>query len=123
MSDLLAPDDDYRPENAPSLAEVTARRVAARSQWQKALARAQERFAPANLRDEAVHNVAETIGGAADKAATMAWAHRGKLALTGLLGGLLYFRKPVAKAVAPLAGRAKASAHRASEAVRRRTRR
>ncbi len=104
-------------EHEPSFAEVAARRVAARTQWQKALARAKERFTPANVADEAVDTAANTIGGAADKAAGFAWAHRGKLALAGLLGGLIYGRKPIAKATGPLVGKARASIGKARETL------
>jgi hypothetical protein len=98
-------DDDH--DSAQTLAEVSARRLAARTQWQKALARAKERFAPGNLREEAIHSAADTLGSAADKGASLAWAHRGKIALAGLLGGLFLARKPIAKAAAPLASQAK----------------
>lgn len=104
----------------PSLAEVAARRMAARTQWQKALARAKERFTPGNVKDEMVENAAETIGNAADKAATAAWAHRGKLALAGLLGGLFFARKPLAKASAPLATKARTKVAEAGKALRNR---
>lgn len=114
---------DPLPKEEPSLAEVAARRTAAHSQWQKALARARERFTPSNMRDEAIHNAAEAIGGAADKAATTAWAHRGKLALAGLAGGLVYFRKPVARVAGPLAAQAKASIDGATRAIRHRIKR
>ncbi len=96
-------DDD----SAQTLAEVSARRLAARTQWQKALARAKERFAPANLREEAIHTAADTLGNAADKGASLAWAHRGKIALAGLLGGLFLARKPIGKAAGPLASQAR----------------
>lgn len=99
-----AQDDD---DSAQTLAEVSARRLAARTQWQKALARAKERFAPANLREEAIDTAADTLGNAADKGAAFAWAHRGKIALAGLLGGLFLARKPIGKAAAPLASQAK----------------
>jgi hypothetical protein len=114
------PDADQGPEHEPSLAEVSARRTAAHAQWQKALARAKERFTPGNIRNEAIDNVAETVGGAADKAASLAWAHRGKLALAGLLGGLVVFRKPVAEVTGPLAAKAKGSIDRATAAIRQR---
>lgn len=110
-------DHGHEDEGAESLAEVSARRLAARSQWQKALARAKDRFAPANLRDEAIHTAAEKIGDAADTAAGLAWAHRGKLALAGLLGGLFLARKPLGKAVAPLADKARHQAEKAREAL------
>lgn len=109
------PDDG---DGAESLAEVAARRLAARSQWQKALARAKDRFAPANLRDEAIETAAEKIGNAADQAAGLAWAHRWKIALAGLLGGLFLARKPIAKAAAPLTDKARAQAEKAREALR-----
>ncbi|PXW71593.1 hypothetical protein C7451_11237 [Blastomonas natatoria] len=99
--------NDNADDGAESLAEVSARRLAARTQWQKALARARDRFAPANLRDEALDAAAERIGTAADSAAGFAWAHRGKIALAGLLGGLFLARKPIARNVAPLAEKAK----------------
>ena len=77
MTEPLAPaDHDHDDEGVESLAEVSARRLAARSQWQKALARAKDRFAPANLRDEAIETAAEKIGNAADQAAGLAWTHR-----------------------------------------------
>lgn len=115
---------DQQPgEHEPSLAEVAARRMAARTQWQKALARAKERFNPVNVRNEVVENAADTIGGAADKAGAVAWAHRGKLALAGVLGGLFFARKPIAKATAPLADQAKTAFGRAKQAVRDRTKR
>ena len=104
-------DDTPRPQDdddsAQTLAEVSARRLAARTQWQKALARAKERFAPANLREEAIDSAAETVGNAADKGAAFAWAHRGKIALAGLLGGLFLARKPIAKAAKPFATQAR----------------
>lgn len=112
-------DHDDKDDGAESLAEVSARRLAARSQWQKALARAKDRFAPAHLRDEAIHTAAEKIGGAADHAAGLAWAHRGKLALAGLLGALFFARKPIARATAPLADKARHQAEKAREALRR----
>lgn len=102
----------------PSLAEISARRLAARTQWQRALARARERFTPANVSNEMVERAADTIGEAADKTATLAWAHRGKIALAGLLGGLFLARKPIAKAAAPLAGRAKEALGQAAGAIR-----
>lgn len=114
------PDDDQGPEHELSLAEISARRTAAHSQWQKALARAKERFTPGNMRDEAIHNAAETIGGAADKAASMAWAHRGKLALAGLLGGLVFFRQPVARTAGPLATKAKNAVTTLGASIKRR---
>lgn len=113
------PHHDPEDDGAESLAEVSARRLAARSQWQKALARAKDRFTPANLRDEAIETAAEKIGNAADQAAGLAWAHRGKIALAGLLGGLFFARKPIAKAAAPLADKAKLQAGKAREALRR----
>lgn len=115
--------DVEEPIHEPSLAEVSARRTAAHTQWQKALARAKERFKPANMRDEAIHNAAEAVGGAADKAASAAWAHRGKLALAGVLGGLVVFRKPVAKVAGPLAAKAKVSIHEATRAIDKRIKR
>lgn len=113
------PPHDHEDDGAESLAEVSARRLAARSQWQKALARAKDRFTPANLRDEAIETAAEKIGNAADQAAGLAWAHRWKIALAGLLGGLFFARKPIAKAAAPLADKAKLQAGKAREALRR----
>lgn len=113
------PPHDHEDDGAESLAEVAARRLAARSQWQKALARAKDRFAPANLRDEAIHTAADKIGNAADHAAGFAWAHRGKIALAGLLGGLFLARKPIAKATAPLAEKARAQASKARVTLRR----
>jgi len=113
------PHHDHDDDGAESLAEVSARRLAARSQWQKALARAKDRFAPANLRDEAIETAAEKIGNAADQAAGLAWAHRGKIALAGLLGGLFFARKPIARAAGPIADKAKHQAARAREALRR----
>ncbi|MDM7955627.1 hypothetical protein [Blastomonas sp.] len=112
MSDLQHPSDE------PSLAEVTVRRTAAHTQWQKALARAKERFTPANVRDEAINNAAEAVGGAADKVGSLAWAHRGKLAIAGLLGGLVVFRKPVAEVAGPLAVKARASIDTATSAIK-----
>jgi ElaB/YqjD/DUF883 family membrane-anchored ribosome-binding protein len=103
---------------APSLSEVSARRLAARTQWQMALARAKERFTPANLGNEMVEKAADTIGGAADKAGSAAWAHRGKIAVAGLLGGLLFWRKPIAKAATPLAQQAKVTASKAAQSLR-----
>jgi hypothetical protein len=119
MTDPAAhPQNDHDDDGAESLAEVSARRLAARSQWQKALARAQDRFAPANLRDEAIETAAEKIGNAADKAAGLALAHRGKIALAGLLGGLLLARKPIARNAAPLADKAKAGLGRLGTKLR-----
>ena len=117
------PPRDHEDDGAESLAEVSARRLAARSQWQKALARAKHRFTPANLRDEAIETAAETIGNAADQAAGLAWAHRGKIALAGLLGGLFLARKPIAKVAAPLADKAKLQAGKARDALRRTSKR
>lgn len=120
MTEPLAPaDHDHEDDGAESLAEVSARRIAARSQWQKALARAKDRFAPANLRDEAIETVAEKVGNAADQAAGLAWAHRGKIALAGLLGGLFFARKPIAKAAGPITEKAKVQAARARKALRK----
>jgi len=82
-------------ENAETLAEAAARREAAHSQWQKALARARDRFRPANLRDEAIEHAAEAIGNAADEAARLAVRHKGKLALGGSLIALVAARKPL----------------------------
>lgn len=107
----------------PSLAEVAARRLAARAQWQKALARAKDRFTPANLRNEAVESAADAIGGAADKAGAAAWAHRGKIAIAAILGGLLFARKPIAKAAAPMARQVKTATEKAVSSIRDRTRR
>lgn len=104
---VVPPRHDNDEDGAESLAEISARRLAARSQWQKALARARDRFAPANLRDEAIETAAEKIGHAADHAAGLAWAHRGKIALAGMLGGLFLARKPIARNAAPLADKAK----------------
>lgn len=101
-----------------SLAEVSARRLAARTQWQMALARAKERFAPANVATEIIDRTADTIGGAADKSASLAWAHRGKIALAALLGGLFVARKPIAKNAGPLAARAKVSLNDAADAIK-----
>lgn len=112
-------DHDHEDDGAESLAEVSARRLAARSQWQKALARAKDRFAPASLRDEAIETVAEKVGNATDQAAGLAWAHRGKIALAGLLGGLFFARKPIAKAAGPIAEKAKVQAAKARDALRR----
>lgn len=109
---------DHDDDGAESLAEVSARRLAARSQWQKALARAKDRFAPANLRDEAIETAAEKIGNAADQAAGLAWTHRWKIALAGLLGGLFLARKPITKTAAPLADKARAQAEKARDALR-----
>lgn len=104
-TDALAGADE---RHKPGLAEVAARRMAARSQWQMALARAKDRFAPASVKEELISTAAETIGGAADKAASLALAHRGKIAVTGLLGGvaaaLVIARKPIARAAGPRAG-------------------
>lgn len=110
-------------EHEPSLAEISARRTAAHSQWEKALARAKERFNPVNVRNEVVDTAANAIGEAADTAGSFAWAHRGKLAVAGLLGGLFFARKPIAKAAAPLTGQAKVSLDKATQAIRERTRR
>jgi hypothetical protein len=124
MTEPLAPaDHDHDDDGAESLAEVSARRLAARTQWQKALARAKDRFAPANLRDEAIETAAEKIGHAADQAAGIAWTHRWKIALAGLLGGLFLARKPIAKAAAPLADKARGQAEKAREALRKTGRR
>lgn len=113
--------DDDSPkaeEHDPSLAEISARRLAARTQWQRALARAKERFTPANVSSEMADRAAETIGQAADKTAAFAWAHRGKIALAGLLGGLFLARKPIAKAAVPLASKAKESLGQAAQAFK-----
>lgn len=119
MTEPLAPaDHDHEDDGAESLAEVSARRIAARSQWQKALARAKDRFAPANLRDEAIDKVVEKVGNAADQAAGLAWTHRWKIALATLFGGLFLARKPIAKAAAPMAEKAKVQAAKAREALR-----
>lgn len=119
MTEPLAPaDHDHDDEGVESLAEVSARRLAARSQWQKALARAKDRFAPANLRHEAIETAAEKIGNAADQAAGLAWTHRWKIALAGLLGGLFLARKPITKAAAPLADKAREQAEKARDALR-----
>lgn len=120
MTEPLAPaDHDHENDGAESLAEVSARRIAARSQWQKALARAKDRFAPANLRDEAIDTVAEKVANAADQATDLAWTHRWKLALAALFGGLFFARKPIAKAAAPMAEKAKVQAAKAREALRK----
>lgn len=113
------PHHDPEDDGAESLAEVSARRLAARSQWQKALARAKDRFAPANLRDEAIETAAEKIGNAADQAAGLAWTHRWKIAMAGLLGGLFLARKPIAKATAPLGEKARQQATKARDALRK----
>lgn len=113
------PPHDHEDDGAESLAEVSARRLAARSQWQKALARAKDRFAPAHLRDEAIETAAEKIGNAADQAAGLAWAHRWKIAIVGLLGGLFLARKPITKAAGPIADKAKIQAGKAREALRK----
>ena len=124
MTEPLDPaDHDHDDDGAESLAEVSARRLAARSQWQKALARAKDRFAPANLRDEAIETATEKIGHAADQAAGIAWTHRWKIALAGLLGGLFLARKPITKAAAPLADKARGQAEKAREALRKTGRR
>lgn len=115
---MLAQQGDDEPAHEPGLAEVAARRLAARTQWQKALARAKDRFAPDNVKEEMIDQAADAIGGAADKAAALAWAHRGKVALAGLLGGLFLARKPLAKAAGPLAGKAGASIGKAAQALR-----
>lgn len=107
----------------PSLAEVAARRLAARSQWEMALARAKERFAPSNVANEMIENTADTIGEAADKTASLAWAHRWKIALAGLLGGLFLARKPIGKNAGPIATRAKTSLSNAADAIRNRKKR
>ncbi|MFN3818903.1 hypothetical protein [Blastomonas sp.] len=124
MSDPLhgpeAADDAVVEVPEPSLAEVSARRLAARSQWEKALARAKERFNPVNLRDEVVQTTADKIGGAADEAGAAAWAHRGKLAIAGLIGGIFLARKPIVEKGAPLAEHARASAEKAMTSLRRR---
>jgi len=112
------PVPEHEDDGAETLAEVSARRLAARSQWQKALARAKDRFAPANLRDEAVETAAEKIGSAADKAAGLAWAHRGKIVLAGLLGGLFLARKPIAQNAAPLAAKARDGVSKAAAKLR-----
>ena len=121
MSDDAAPlrDDE---DSAQTLAEMAARRLAARSQWQKALARARERFAPANLRDEAIDSAATTLSGAADKGAALAWAHRGKIALAGLLGGLFLARKPIAEVARPLAAQTKGAVGRTIDKIKARKR-
>lgn len=112
-------DDD---ESAQSLAEMSARRLAARSQWQMALARAKDRFAPAHLRDEAIGAAADTIGHAADRGAAFAWAHRGKIALAGLLGGLFLARRPIGKAARPVAAQAKDQISKTLDRIRTRKR-
>lgn len=129
MSDPIqasdAPGENLAQEQAqqtdePSLAEVAARRLAARSQWQKALARAKERFTPVNLRDEAVHTAADKIGTAADKVGTAAWAHRGKLAVAGLLGGVFLARKPIAEKGPPLVKQVRSALSTTADAIRAR---
>lgn len=118
MEAAQAPDS-----HEPSLSEMAARRVAARTQWQKALARAKERFSPANIRNEAVDTAADAIGAAADKAGALAWAHRGKLALASLLGGLILARKPICKVAAPMADQTRTSFRKAARTLRDRFRR
>lgn len=120
-SDAEPAQEQAEQAEAPSLAEVAARRLAARTQWQKALARARERFNPVNVRDEVIETAADKIGTAADKAGAIAWAHRGKLAVAGLIGGLFFARKPIAKAAAPLADQAKATIDKAAQAIRDRS--
>ncbi|WP_017672562.1 hypothetical protein [Blastomonas sp. AAP53] len=110
---------DVDDDAAQSLAEVSARRLAARSQWQMALARAKDRFAPANLRDEAIDTAAHAVGNAADRGASLAWAHRGKIALAGLLGGLFLARKPIREAAGPLTTKAKGQISKVSASVGR----
>lgn len=107
----------------PSLAEIAARRVAARSQWQKALARAKERFDPVNMREEVIDTASDKIGTAADKAGAVAWAHRGKLAIAGLLGSLFFARKPIAKVTTPLAEQARTTFGKARQGLRDRKKR
>lgn len=102
-------------DTAQSLSAMAARRLAARTQWQRALARAKDRFAPANLRDEAVGHTAEKIGGAVDRGGAFAWAHRGKIAVAGLLGGLFLARKPIAKTAGPLAAHARRHISKAAD--------
>lgn len=122
MTDQMqAPHEPTTPDHEPSLAEVAARRLAARSQWQQALARAKVRFNPVNMRNEAVDTAADAIGGAADKVGTVAWAHRGKLALAGVVSGLLFARKPITRVCAPLMEKTKASIDKAAASVRNRT--
>lgn len=110
-------------DHVPSLAEISARRTVAHTQWQKALARAKERFTPANLKDEAVDTAANAIGDAADTAGAFAWAHRGKIAIAGLLGGLFFARKPITKVTAPAATKAKVALDKAARAIRERAKR
>lgn len=107
----------------PSLAEMAARRAAARSQWQKALARARERFSPSNMRNEALDTAADAIGTAADKAGALAWAHRGTLAVAGVLGGLFLARKPIGKVAVPMADQARTSFRQVARRVRNHFRR
>lgn len=107
----------------PSLAEVSARRVAARTQWQKALARAKERFSPGNVREEMVETAADTVGTAVDKAGSVAWAHRGKLALAGIFGGLFLARKPIARVAVPAAEQARNRLGTLLKAIGERTKR
>ena len=104
----------------PDLAASAARRVAARTQWQKALARAKERFAPPNVTSEMIDRTADAIGGAADKTAALAWPHRIKIALVAVLGGLFLARKPIGKAAGPLAARASKALQNAANAVKNR---
>lgn len=85
-----------------AVTEQAARRLAARSQWQQALLRARERFAPAALKDEMIDKAADTVAGVADEAARLAWAHKGKVALAGAVAALVAARKPLARAAAPL---------------------
>ena len=67
---------------------------------------------------KAIETAAEKIGNAADQAAGLAWTHRWKIALAGLLGGLFLARKPITKAAAPLADKARAQAEKARDALR-----
>ncbi|GGB60514.1 hypothetical protein [Blastomonas aquatica] len=122
MTDKIrASDDPVSVEHEPSLAEVAARRLAARSQWQQALARAQVRFNPVNMRNEAVETAADAIGGAVDKVGATAWMHRGKLAMAGVLSGLFFARKPISQACAPVIEKTKVSIDKAAARVRAKT--
>lgn len=108
---MSEPDEDKaNPSAEPpaSLSESAARRRLARAKWDQSLEQARHRFAPENLLDEAIERTVDVIGDAADKGASLAWAHRGKIAMVAVLGGVVGFRKQISQKARPLATSASA---------------